>query len=292
VYVVSDEKSVVLCAPLQCFADGSWKVVAGDVIELGFVDFLYSKRDRHVLMEAFRTVMRGMSDDGIRSVTWRYLEDSSITSEFLSGWRCEKSRTTPSVRIIFKNGTEPYFQSLGRGVKAITRQAWNRIRRDGVTADFSFHSSVGIGGAMEAKDARVLLHRCHSVYLDRQASRYGHHGLMASLFFLHGSYIPLSVPGERSFVAAFTIDGDVAAYMEGYVNMSRTALEVPRVAINGKFGRYRPGKLLVQETVKWLCANSQIRAIDLCRGDEKYKIDLGGTKYGMSTVCAYTEASA
>ena len=40
VYAVRDEKGVVLCAPLHLGTDGEWSVVAGDFIELDFVDFL------------------------------------------------------------------------------------------------------------------------------------------------------------------------------------------------------------------------------------------------------------
>ena len=115
---------------------------------------------------------------------------------------------------------------------------------------------------MKAHEASVLLRRCREIYVARQKSRYGHSGWMARLFFCHGSYIALSIPGDYSFVAAFEIDGGIGAYMEGYVNLSRKALEVPRIAINDTFKRYSPGLLLVLETLRWLEANSAIRTID------------------------------
>ena len=73
--------------------------------------------------------------------------------------------------------------------------------------------------------------------------------------------------------------------------MSRMALEVPRIAMNDKFGRYSPGWILIVEAVSWLCENSDIRAIDLCRGDERYKLDLGGICYSTESVQACTEVT-
>ena len=105
---------------------------------------------------------------------------------------------------------------------------------------------------------------------------------------MHGCYISQSVPGRSSFVAVLCIDGCVAAYMEGYVNMARAALEVPRIAIDDRFARYSPGRLLIAEAARWLCANSQLRCIDLCRGDERYKLNLGGTLYETATIRAWT----
>ena len=70
VYVVRDEKDVVLCAPLHCGPDGEWSVVAGEIVELDFVDFLYARRPDRELVDAFRAVMRKMSEDGIKRIEY------------------------------------------------------------------------------------------------------------------------------------------------------------------------------------------------------------------------------
>ena len=56
VYVVRDEKGVALCAPLHRDSDGEWSVVAGEIVELDFVDFLYARRPPSELAAAFRAV--------------------------------------------------------------------------------------------------------------------------------------------------------------------------------------------------------------------------------------------
>ena len=37
-----------------------------------------------------------------------------------------------------------------------------------------------------------------------------------------------------------------------------------------------PGKLMIAESIKWLQAHTQIRGLDLSRGDERYKLEMGG----------------
>lgn len=284
VYAVLDEKGVVLCAPLHLGVDGEWSVVAGDIVELDFVDFLYARRGLPELAEAFAAVMQRMHADGVSSVTWRYLESGGVTSKLLCRLSHEKVETFANVRISFAEGTENFAGALPRNARSVEKVARNRLLREKRSVSFSFRSSVGLGGGMSGREPRRLLRECRRVYLERQKRRYGNGGWLARLFFMHGCYISLSVPCGHSFMAVLRVDGHVAAYMEGYVNFARAALEVPRIAIDDSFARYSPGRLLVAETVGWLRANSGLRCIDLCRGDERYKLDLGGTLYETATV--------
>ena len=58
--------------------------------------------------------------------------------------------------------------------------------------------------------------------------------------------------------------------------MSKDRIVIPRLAIDDQFRFYSPGYLLICETMKYLLENnSSIKNIDLCRGTEKYKTDLG-----------------
>ena len=40
-----------------------------------------------------------------------------------------------------------------------------------------------------------------------------------------------------------------------------------------------PGRLLVAECLKWMLSATGLSTLDLCRGGERYKYDLGGTCY-------------
>ena len=74
---IASSKLTVEDRPLQR-NDGEWSVVAGEIVELDFVDFLYSSRSSRELDYAFRAVMHEISEDGIKRIAWRYLVESDV----------------------------------------------------------------------------------------------------------------------------------------------------------------------------------------------------------------------
>jgi hypothetical protein len=42
--------------------------------------------------------------------------------------------------------------------------------------------------------------------------------------------------------------------------------------------------VLLAETLKYLGANTEVHELDLSRGEEKYKLDLGGTPYKTTDI--------
>lgn len=99
--------------------------------------------------------------------------------------------------------------------------------------------------------------------------------------FIHkyANYSSLSAGGKDSFVGMLTIDGESAASMEGFYNEKLKSVELPRLSINEKFGWYSPGLILLNESIKRFGEDDKVRTIDLTRGIEKYKFDMGGAEY-------------
>ena len=64
--------------------------------------------------------------------------------------------------------------------------------------------------------------------------------------------------------------------MQGTLNSDWSEYEIPRLAINDKFAFFSPGMILVNEAIKYMMGNTDIKIFNLCRGDEKYKYDMGG----------------
>lgn len=69
------------------------------------------------------------------------------------------------------------------------------------------------------------------------------------------------------------IDNEPAAFMIIYVD--RRHILMPRLAIDMTYSRYSPGIILLLESVK-LWQKEGIVDFDMCRGDERYKMDVGG----------------
>lgn len=62
-------------------------------------------------------------------------------------------------------------------------------------------------------------------------------------------------------------------------NFRQGSILVPRLAINEKYKRYSPGLILCNEIIKECYRSGKIRCLNLLRGTEKYKYDLGGKTY-------------
>lgn len=74
-------------------------------------------------------------------------------------------------------------------------------------------------------------------------------------------------------VYVLEIDGTPAAFMIVYRHHNR--LLMPKLAIDTTFSRYSPGILLILEASKmWI--DEGIADFDMCRGDERYKKEMGG----------------
>ena len=52
-----------------------------------------------------------------------------------------------------------------------------------------------------------------------------------------------------------------------------------RLAINEDLDYYSPGRILMNELIKYLHEKTPIKVLDMSRGNERYKKDFGGRSY-------------
>lgn len=86
---------------------------------------------------------------------------------------------------------------------------------------------------------------------------------------------------QASELFVLTIDGQIAAFMHVYIHGKRVLM--PKLAIDVSYSRYSPGILLVQETLKLLMERG-MEDFDMCRGDERYKMEVGGIVEPLGTI--------
>lgn len=273
VYAVTDRGRPLLVVPLERDGDG-WRLVRGEYVELDYTDILYGIVPKTTYCAAFAAVVERMRADGVRRLVADYLDESSPTAEMLLAAGASVCAEFENYAVELKTDTfDGYLSSLRGNARRNLRKD---LRRAGAAEiEFEFCSDCGYGSRI----GRKLLSECRRIYRRRQAGRYGHRGPVASWYFKVLNYISISVPGDNGFLAVLRIGGRVAASMEGYVNRTRRALEVPRISMNGEFAEYGPGRLLVAECVRWMLSGAEFRILDLCRGDERYKKEVGGSRY-------------
>lgn len=158
------------------------------------------------------------------------------------------------------------FSGLSKSQRQNIRTAYNRLNRE--NKSFSFLSTTN------NQQAIALYNKCFKLYMKRQASKYGA-GLKELLFY---KYFQCALT-DINFAFAFVIEKEIASVMIGFFDPVRNAVEIPILAVNDKYLFYSPGVLLICETIKHLTANTDYKNLDLCRGVEKYKKDMGGEIY-------------
>lgn len=166
-----------------------------------------------------------------------------------------------------------YFASLSKSVRQNIRTAYNRMHKDCRSCELSIVKSQDLTPEIN----NGLL----EIYLQRSESRYGKRINLASRIlyeYVHHYSITLKSL-DNAVYYILKIDKKIAAFMGCFLNHSTNYLVVPRLAINDEYKRYSPGMLLLNETIKYCYENNAIREIDLSRGEEQYKFNMGGVIY-------------
>lgn len=234
----------------------------------GILDVLY---DKSVSNDEFRLSVQLLSKVIPAPMMSRIKEDSIIYKSFPN---LELLPADNGVTIkLPEEGYDFYFSSLSKNVRQNVRTAYNRMSKDG----HSYELRTIQPKDLTPKTKKELL----DVYLQRSVSRYGKKFNFTSRYqykYIHHYTITLDTL-ENAIYYVLYIDDKIAAFMGCFVNHSNSYLIVPRLAINEEFRRYSPGMLLLNETAKHCYENSGIREIDLSRGVDQYKVNMGGLIY-------------
>ena len=134
--------------------------------------------------------------------------------------------------------------------------------------------------------------RVTDLYISRLLSKYKkkakHNPIYRKVFIWRYKYLKHDTKSlyelPNSMHALLMSGNDVMAFLSGYLSHDGKTLAVPRLAINSSFQTYSPGYILLTELQKYLESETVCRSIDLSRGAEKYKTDLGGTLYHTTAV--------
>lgn len=266
-YVVSDESDVLIIAPV--FIKKKIVTVAGTDEFFDYVDLFYRMDvGKKHLRCAFDSLMGFFRSNGISVVRWNFIPEESISRDFLLDLQCEIKQTN-NIEIPFLK-YEDYLLMLSKSTKQNLRTAENRLRRE--NKSFKLLSSLSDYFSDE------ILQQCIDIYCARQREKYGK-GLLNQLMIKTFNYSTEMLRKRMGFILALTIDGNVAAFMFGYINNTRKSYEVPKLAISKEYAFYSPGMILINKTIQLFADKTDIRILDLCRGTEQYKINMGGKVY-------------
>lgn len=178
-----------------------------------------------------------------------------------------------------------WFSNLSSSVRQNIRTAYNRMKRD--QCDFN----VIIMGNEKSFDSKLtpisrkIYRECLDMYVNRQLTKYHNKGvrikrIMRGLRYKYIKFDSTSLYSDsNAILVALQINGTLAAYMGAFSSYDGKSVVVPRLAIDERFKFYSPGYLMLCEVIKFLTENTDVESLDLSRGLEKYKMDLGAVPY-------------
>lgn len=184
-------------------------------------------------------------------------------------------RTSYHVPLESFNNVDEYIGSLSKNIYKNIRKAYNHLKTDGKKMELKTYTGGNLPG-------NGYLYKLWRMYFVRKLAWNEKHTGVINMLVARIKAI-LEVSGgcatqslrklEESRLYVLEIDSCPAAFMIVYAHQRH--LLMPRLAIDIDFGRYSPGIIMLLEAVKlWL--DERFVDFDMCRGDERYKIDMGG----------------
>ena len=169
------------------------------------------------------------------------------------------------VAITLPSSYDNYITSLSKHQRQNIRTSYNRLQHDNIAIQLlTFDSNHCI--------PHHLWLLCQKLYERRGRESGNALQLWRKRTQNAFSHILHHVEGHRIYVL---MHGDVPiAYMAGMVK--NNCFYVPRLSHELEYNKYSPGIVLICETVKVLIAEG-INVLDLMRGEEPYKLAMGGT---------------
>ena len=188
------------------------------------------------------------------------------------------------VRINFPEGVDALIKSLSRNGKESVRRAYNRMRRDGIVTKLRIYRGDEI-----SKDPEIWKAIMH-IYLDRMFDKHKRGGVKGKsnkvfkfLYDFKTTHLKHDTKSLRFLpnnLHAVLMHGDkVMAFCLCMMNHHGDWLVNPRLAINIDYGFYSPGYALLVELMRYLEKETHCRLLDLSRGTEQYKTNMGGVVY-------------
>lgn len=194
----------------------------------------------------------------------------------------------------FELAYKTYFQSLSKSVKQNLRTSYNRLEKQEYNVKFLAYYGGGTlvvknGNSLETKqidstEIRNLFDRIKTLYRERHVTRYGRSLLKERL--LEKSFAVYSYENyPKALTLMITYNGELAGFMSGYVSRNGV-YTVPRLAIDDKFGFFSPGMMLINESIKYFIEHTEIKTMDLSKGNEAYKAKMGGSLFQIADFIA------
>lgn len=274
---VFDGEEIVMVIALMKSLDGKYWKMLGDIQGCDRTDALWkpslSRKEREKISAFF-------FDSVKKKIKLHRIQCDSPLLIRIPEERVIHKEVVPYVRIPVPDDADILLKSLSSSVRQNIRTAYNRMRRDSIDIRFEVYDS-------ENPVSDEVWGKIMDLYFERLFSKYKSNKVRSWFSRLRQRHIYYNVKHDtlslhhlpNSFHAVLYHGDRMIAFMNGLKTHDGTSVAIPRLAIDSTYSFYSPGYVLVTEVIRYIAAHTVLRELDLSRGDEKYKLDMGGQMY-------------
>lgn len=238
--------------------------------EGGFFDFIYVKE---IEEDDFKNIFRNLAEmfKGKCIILNRLHEESKLCRFMLKEYPFEIARVC--TRILLPASYDLYYAGLSKNSKKKLRRIYNKIIVDGIRSKIMVdYDNIN----------KNLLYNHMDIYWQRYSEKNccKKIGFVNKLTKLYTDYTYLITDkSSRSIVFTLYYNNKIAAFFHGVIT-NYNSIIITRSAMNSSFYEYSPGKMLINEAIKYIYEHyPSIKVFDMTFGDEEYKAEMGGTFY-------------
>lgn len=236
---------------------------------IDYYDILYSSNGSGFLNDCLNALLeeyRGYK------MNFENVPESSVLCNLFEGY---EKQAAPCVRIEFRSlQYEDYYQSLSKHQRQNLRTAYNKLQKAGISFSIVKYDA-------ENRIPLTVHQQCIKLYEERCVMKnggYRREGFFPKLAAAKDSrtnLVNMLVRKGDNAVFVLYIESIPAAYMVCFYDEHCPKVYVPRLSASVEYLKYDAGILLLNESIKHLLAEG-ITVVDLTRGDEPYKLAMGG----------------
>jgi hypothetical protein len=261
----------IFVAPLLVNKKEKLIYLLGEFSSVGHLDFIYSST---LNVEQFKEIFKLVFSD-YRGYTFYCdrISQFSLTKRVLDANQVLPIRKDICVKIDLTNYDE-WYKGLSKSCRQNIRTSYNRINNN--NAEMSFYLYVKNTPPKKMWGENIKLFSKRILEHTKLSKR-----LLSAMIILK-KYEALSkalYESSNIIFASVYINQKLAASLNGIIANDGRAI-ITRLSIETELGKFSPGGLLLNETIKEVCdKHCFIKSIDLSRGNEPYKYTYGGNEH-------------
>lgn len=243
------------------------------------LDFIY---DKNIRDEDIFSALRELREKfhGMKLMLYKVNERSRLYQFFkeycndkrLIDYRVNIELDRVCVKICYPDDYDTYFHGLSKNARSNIHKIYNKLKKQ----DISMELKVIHGPFKDNKLLSSLMKFYTARESERKNRKYDFFPFIKHRYFSSLTWAIQNMNEQYTF--CLMLKDKPAAFMTGFAT-NFNEIVFPIVSMNSLFKQYSPGKVMINETIKYLQGDKSNMILDLSRGDERYKFEMGGSKH-------------